>query len=221
MPATPHTGLTPAHRTTNRRLYYPYTQTFMIDRTRAFLRKLRPSLAAAGVLGLLSTLGDWIWENFIPDGAMLPGVIHGVLIFLILALVLGLAAKSRTALRRLLVSLPIAGLLLAAAFYPLAHVLGYLGALVATWITMWLTLALLQHWAREDTEAVQRALLRGLLAGVASGLAFWAISGIWTNPALHDSYPLRIVYWTFAFFPGFLALLWGQPAARTTGKKEE
>ncbi len=188
----------------------------MVDRVRTLLRELRPSLAAAGVLGLLSTLGDWIWARFIPDGAVLPGVIHGVLVFLILALILGLAAKSRTALRRLLLSLPIAGLLLAAAFYPLAHVLGYLGALLATWIAMWLTLALLQRWARDHTEAVQRALLRGLVAAVASGLAFWAVSGIWTDPTIQTSYLLRVVYWTFAFFPGFLALLWAQPAGRSS-----
>ena len=197
----------------------------MVDRKPTFLRKLSPSLAAAGALGLLSTLGDWIWARFIPDGAVLPGVIHGVLVFLALALTLGLAAKPRTALRRLLLALPIAGLLIAATFYPLTRILGYLGALLATWIAMWLTLALLQRWARDPTEALQRALLRGLVAAVASGLAFWAISGIWTNPALHGNYLLRLVYWTFAFFPGFLALLWsqpaGQPANQPAGTKDE
>ncbi len=186
----------------------------MKEPVRTFLRGLTPSLGAAGVLGLLSTLGDWIWARFIPDGAVLPGIIHGVLIFLILALILGLAAKSKKALRRLLLALPIAGLVIAAAFYPLAYVLGYLGSLLATWIAMWLTLAFLQRWARDHDEALQRALLRGIVAALGSGLAFWAISGIWTHPALHASYLLRLAYWIFAFFPGFLALLWAQPTGR-------
>jgi len=189
----------------------PYTGRPMSDRPQTLFQQLLPSLAAAGVLGLVSTLGDWIWAMFIPDGAVLPGIVHGVLIFLIFALVLGVAAQSRMVRRRLLWSLPIAGLVIAAAFFPLAYVLGYLGALLATWVAMWLSLALLQRWARSRSESLQRALARGLFAAVASGIAFWAISGIWTDPALLGNYPLRLIYWSIAFFPGFLALLWGQP----------
>ncbi len=52
-----------------------------------------------------------------------------------------------------------------------------------------------------------RTLLRGVSAAIGSGLAFWAISGIWTDPAADPSYLWRFACWTFAFLPGFLALL--------------
>ncbi len=169
--------------------------------------ELTLALAAAAVLGVVSTVADLIWARFIPDGAVLPGVIHGVLIFALLAVVLGRIAATAGATRRLLATLPIAGLALAAAFYPLARATGYLAALLVTWIGMWLALALLLRWARRDGEALSRALARGLFAALGSGLAFWAVSGMWTDPAAHSSYLLRLVYWTFAFAPGFAALL--------------
>lgn len=170
-------------------------------------RELADVGLAALVLGVFSTFGDWIWARFIPDGAIVPGVAHGLLFFLLIALVLGTAARSHRALKRFLLALPAAGLLLAALFYPLAHAIGYLGALLVTWIGMWLSLALVQRWARGGVETIQRTLVRGLIAAVASCLAFWAVSGMWTAPAAETSYPLRLVYWTFAFLPGLAALL--------------
>ena len=98
-------------------------------------------------------------------------------------------------------------MLLAAVFYPLAGAIGYLGALIVTWVAMWLALAALQRWARGASESLGLTALRGLLAALGSGLAFWAISGIWTNPAANPSYLWRFACWTFAFLPGFLGLL--------------
>lgn len=170
------------------------------------------TLVASAVLGLASAFGDWVWARFLTDGAVLPGVVHGVLLFLLVAVVLGWAAGSGRALARLVLALPAAGLALAAAFYPLASLLGYLGALLATWVGMWLVLALLQRWARGARETAATALARGLLAAVASGLAFWLVSGMWTNPGLELSYPLRFAAWTLAFLPGFASLL--LPAGR-------
>lgn len=149
------------------------------------------------------------------DGAVLPGVVHGILIFALLALVLGWAAGSRRTTRRLLTSLPVAGLLLAAAFFPLAGVLGYLGSLLATWTGMWLALAVLERWARGEGAALSASLARGLLAAIGSGLAFWAVSGMWTDPAFAGGLGLRLFYWTFAFLPGFLALLMGRGPSPT------
>ena len=172
--------------------------------------KVSPSLGSAAVLGALSTVGDWLWASFIPDGAVIPGVVHGLVIFLILAAVLAWAAGTRRAAVRLVPTLPVTGSLIAASFYPLAYLLGYVEALLLSWILMWLTLAVLQRWARERSESVARALVRGTTAALTSGVAFWSISGIWTNPT-EPNYPLRFVFWTFAFLPGFLALLLGQP----------
>lgn len=174
---------------------------------------LRRAAVAALVLGVVSSFGDWLWASFIPDGAVGPGVVHGVVIFLILAVVLGWASGVSGTTRRLLMTLPLAGLLIAAAFYPLALVFEYLGGLLVTWVAMWLALATLFRWARGGGEGLGRALARGGLAASLSGLAFWAISGIWTDPSPEPvSYALRAGYWTFAFFPGFAALLVGQPA---------
>ncbi len=92
----------------------------------------------------------------------------------------------------------------------------YLGALLITWVLMWMTLAFLQRWALQHGETALRALLRGLVAAVGSGLSFWAISGIWTNPSPGEpNHWLRVFYWALAFLPGFLALLVGQPASKS------
>ncbi len=171
---------------------------------------LRRASLSALVLGLVSAFGDWVWAHYIQDGAVLPGVIHGLLIFTLLALVLGIAAGSGLALRRLLPTLPLAGLLIAAAFYPIARVAGYLGALLLTWVAMWITLALLQRWARGGRESHRIAMVRAALAAVGSGIAFWAVSGMWTSPDPDPSYALRALAWSFAFWPGFAALLTGQ-----------
>lgn len=176
-------------------------------------RELAAAAVSALVLAAFSTLGDWIWAAYIADGAVIPGVVHGVLFFLLLALVLGLPVRSAGALGRLLVALPVAGLVLAAVFYPLAHAIGYLGALLVTWVGMWLALAFALRWARERDESGGRALARGLIAATASGLAFWLVSDMWTAPAAATGYPLRFGYWTFAFLPGLLALLVARPPA--------
>ena len=177
---------------------------------------LRAAVAAA-VLGLASTLGDWIWARCLTDGALLPAIAHGVLFFALLAVVLASALGARGALRRLLATLPAVGLLLAAAFYPLAAVLGYLGALIATWVAMWLALAVLAEWARSrgsmaGRPALARALPRGLLAAVGSGLAFWAVSGLWTDPGFAPGYAVRCLLWSGAFLPGIACLLVGREA---------
>lgn len=177
-------------------------------------RQLTAPIGAALTLGALSTAGDWIWARWIADGAIIPGIVHGLLFFAALALVLGWAAGSRQVTNRLLGTLPPTGLVLAAAFYPFARVIGYLGALLVAWTGMWLALALLQRRAKGGEGSVRQAVLRGTAAAVGSGLAFWAVSGMWTRPADETGYGLRFVYWTVAFLPGLLALLSGGARAR-------
>lgn len=176
----------------------------------------RPSLAqdlgavltAALGLGALSAFGDWLWTHYLTDGAIAPGVIHGVIVFLIFAVVLARHAGTRRAWKLLLPSLPLAGLLIAAAFYPIAYATGYLAGLMITWVAMWLVLATLQRIARGKTEDLKLTLGRGALAAVGSGLAFWAVSGMWTQPTPGEpNYALHFVYWSFAFLPGFAALM--------------
>lgn len=175
------------------------------------------ALVAAVALGALSTFGDWLWTHYIPDGAVVPGVLHGVVIFLALAAVLALGTepgRRRTAARDLLLTLPVLGALIAAAFYPIAMATGYLVGLLVTWVAMWLGTAALQRQALGGVEGLGRALARGALAAAGSGLAFWAISGIWTSPSPDGpDYLHHFLSWTFAFLPGFLALLLLQPTA--------
>lgn len=168
---------------------------------------LTHALVAAATLAAVSTLGDWVWARYLRDGDPIAGVVHGAVIFLVLAAVLAWSAGTGRAALKLLAALPVAGVALAAAFYPLARVMGYLGALVVTWVAMWLALSFLQRWARGTAEPFGRTAMRGGLAAVGSGLAFWAISGIWTGSSPAPSYPWRFVCWAFAFLPGFVALL--------------
>ena len=163
------------------------------------------------MLAAVSTFGDWLWTHYIPDGAVVPGVVHGAVIFLILGGVLAWGAGTWRAAARLLPTLPLAGVALAAVFYPLARLTGYVGALLVTWVLMWLTTAGLQRWARGGVESAGRTMARGVVAAVGSGLAFWAISGIWTQPSpTGPNYPWHFISWAIAFLPGFLALLTGQ-----------
>ena len=183
-------------------------------------KQLIAPVAGAVALGALNTLGDWIWAHFLRDGAVLPGVLHGVVIFAALAFVLAASAGTRRAWRVLLPSLPLAGLVIAAAFYPIAMAVGYLNGLLVTWVAMWLSLALLQRIARDRSEQASRSLLRGGLAAVGSGLAFWAVSGMWTQPSPTINYAWHFLCWTFAFLPGFCALLIGWSANETDGPSD-
>lgn len=172
------------------------------------LTGLGAAVGAAAFLGALSTIGDQVWACCIPDGAVVPGVVHGVVVFIALALALGWCAGRPGATRFLLLRLPLAGLVIAGLFYPLAYLFGYLPALIISWALMWLTLAVLLDRARADREADAVVIGRALAAASASGLVFWAISGIWTGPSAEATNLLvRFLQWTFAFLPGFSALL--------------
>ena len=171
------------------------------------MNTLRAPLVSALALGSASALGDWIWARYLTDGAVIPGIVHGVLIFVLLAVIVAANSGFRRTLGRLLATLPLSGALLAAAFYPIAYTLGYVPALVVTWCAMWLLLALLLRWVRGDDPGTQRVVVRGVVAAVASGLAFYCVSGMWTRPDQFDHYGVRLLLWTVAFLPGFLALL--------------
>lgn len=168
-------------------------------------------LGGALTMAAFSTLGDWIWANYLRDGDPVAGVVHGLLIFIILAAAIAAAIGTRLAYRRLLPTMPCIGFLLAAVFYPLAYVTGYIAALLVTWILMWLLTAALTRWAAENDETLARAMQRGGAAALFSGLAFWAISGIWTQPSPGGpNYLWHFCAWTIAFLPGFVALLFGR-----------
>lgn len=170
------------------------------------------ALAAVGAalfLGAVMTAGDFIWQQFAVRHTIVSGMAHGAAMCLCIAAVLG-ARAGRTGAG--LAAGPLIGVLAAGTFYAMAPTLGW-GAMLPAWMLFWICFALLQHWFNKETLA--KALGRGLAAAVLSGLAFYAVSGIWTNPAPGPpNYVLHFAYWSFAFLPGFLALLLGRPSRR-------
>ncbi|MEM8994125.1 MAG: hypothetical protein AAGF23_04955 [Acidobacteriota bacterium] len=175
----------------------------------------------AVLLGAVSTFGDWLWTHYIPDGAVVPGILHGVVVFLVIGLFLASRAVRSGGLperaRQLVWGLPVAGAVIAAAFYPIYGFLdavgyggyrGYLGSLLVTWVAMWGVIAWLHGRARPHSQGAGETASRAALAAVGSGLAFWAISDIWTKAQPGGpNYLWHFACWSFAFLPGFAALL--------------
>ena len=170
------------------------------------------SLVGALLLAALSTLGDYVWARFVTAHRAVFGLAHGTLLLLALGLYLGLLRR-----RPFFGALGGAavGLFAAASFYALARVLG-LGAMFVSWMLLWIGFTGLDARLRGRVPA-REVLVRGLLAAVGSGLAFYAISGIWTNPAAGGPrYAFHFLCWTVAFLPGFAALLVGNAETRDT-----
>jgi hypothetical protein len=159
-------------------------------------------------IGVVSTLGDYMWAEVLrrPHPAW-HGVVHGVILFLCIGLVLG----SHSGKRRLgsLGSAAI-GAAMSIAFYALAPLMGYY-SMFPLWFLFWIALGAL-NLKLSGTMDLKSAAKRGLLAAALSGLAFYLISGIWFpfNPRGWD-YLVHFASWTFAYFPGFAALLWQPP----------
>lgn len=161
------------------------------------------ALIGAVLLGAANTFGDffWAWMNLRHRAA--SGVAHGALLLLCVGLYLGVLTGRPLAGA---IGGVLSGALAAGVFYALAPVLGLL-AMFPAWVAMWLMIGLLDGVALRKGRAGP-ALARGAIAAVASGLAFYAISGIWLRPAPGGPrYLVNFASWTFAFLPGFLALL--------------
>ena len=163
------------------------------------------ALIGAALLGVLSAFYDFLWAYFDVRHRTINGLVHGMTLLSVLGLVLGWAARRPGAG---VAGGAAAGLLAAASFYVFYPVLGYLWGIVAAWIVMWLLFAMLDAWLRGARVIDADVFLRGSLAAVLSGAAFYLVSGMWTDHSTPPNYARNAVYWTFAFFPGFAALLW-------------
>lgn len=192
------------------------------------------ALVASAVLGVASAAGDWIWFHHLTDGAIAPAIVHGLLFFLLLAAVLAATCPDPgRAFQRLVLVLPAAGLVLAAAFYPVAVVLGYAITLLVAWAAMWLCLAFTYRraavarppeatpWRDQEPptrpsvplpESLRVTTLRALIAAIGSGLAFHLVGDMWLAPSPDGPDLLQHSWrWTVAFAPGLLALLVDRP----------
>jgi len=177
-------------------------------------RALRAALGAALLLGVVMTLGDYVWATWHVQHRVAYGVAHGAVMCLCIGAVIGVRT-GRVAAGAL--GGPLIGVAAAGAFYLLAAVMG-MSAMLPAWMLFWILFALLQQ-RMLSAETVPRALGRGGVAALLSGAAFYLISGIWTrhSPGGPD-YPVNFASWSFAFLPGFLTLFWfTRPQTRSNG----
>jgi hypothetical protein len=158
------------------------------------------------LLGALNTFGDFFWEWMNLRHRVAYGVAHGALLLLGLGFYLGILTGRPAAGA---IGGIASGTLAAGVFYALAGMM-HLAAMFPAWVGLWLLIGFLDGVVLRRGGAGQ-ALARGAIAALASGVAFYAISGIWTRPSPDGPhYLVNFASWTFAFVPGFVALLAGR-----------
>lgn len=161
-------------------------------------------MTGALAMACVSTLGDFIWASYISQHRLAYGMAHGMLLFLFVGLFLGTLAKKPVG--GALSGMAIGGIA-ATSFYLLAPSVGY-SIMFVIWFAIWMALGGLHGWLDRRQIDVRSVFGRGALAAAGSGLAFYGVSGIWSpfNPRGWD-YLVHFAAWTFAFLPGFAALL--------------
>ena len=163
------------------------------------MKALREAVAAALLLAVVMTLGDYLWALLRLPHRIAYGVVHGAVMCLVFGMVIGWRA-GRVATGA--IAGPIIGVLAAGLFYALAGPLRFV-ALLPAWMSFWIMFAFLQEWlTRMESPAV--ATVRGVAAALLSGIVFVAISGIWTRGS--PGYHVNLGAWFVAFLPGFVAL---------------
>jgi len=167
---------------------------------------------AMGILGvaLVATLGDYIWYTFGVRHSVAAGIIHGAVLLTAVGAVLGLDAG------RLLKGLPIgtlSGIGGALVYYLLVALVDrrtYGTAIPASWVAMWLLVALLDgRWLRAPyRRSWSEIAARGVLAALLGGLAFFLVMNtLWGRPpATGRNYVVQFAAWVVAWAPGLLAL---------------
>ena len=163
-------------------------------------------------MAAVTTAGDYAWYKFGIRHTMIAGVIHGIVLLATLGAFLGslsgrIAAGAAGGL--------VAGALGALAFYGLARWLG-VGAMFAAWSLVWIGLAAFDARVLRG-ESGSRWIIRGLVAAVAGGVAFYAVSGVWTQHAENPNYGWHFVAWLIAWWPGLAALTFGRRRVADTG----
>jgi hypothetical protein len=166
------------------------------------MRGMAFALVASLCLGAVMTLGDWLWAALQIRHRVASGLVHGALMCLCLGIAVGVRA-GRPAPAAM--AGPVIGVIAAASFYLLAPMLRW-NAMFVAWMLLWILFALLQQ-RLSQRESFGTAVTRGLAAAIVSGVAFYGISGIWTNDShANPNLPWHFAAWTIAFLPGFAAL---------------
>ena len=166
----------------------------------------------AGILGvaLVATLADYTWYTLQVRHSITTGIIHGAVLLTAVGAVLGLDAG------RVLKGLPIgtvSGVGGALIYYLLIALVDrrtYGTAIPASWVGMWLLVALLDgRWLRAPQRRPWGEIaIRGMLAAIVSGIAFYLVMNtLWGRPpATGRNYLLQFAAWAVAWAPGLLAL---------------
>ena len=172
-----------------------------------------------GILGvaLVATLADYTWYTLHVRHNMATGIIHGAVLLTAVGAVLGLHAG------RLVKGLPIgalAGIGGALTYYLLVALVDsrtYGSAIPASWIVLWLILAVLDgRWLRAPERRPWRVIaIRGALAALLSGAAFFMVmTTLWGRPpASGRNYAVQFCAWVVAWAPGLLALTLGKASS--------
>jgi hypothetical protein len=165
------------------------------------------ALLGALLLAAASTLADAVWAHWILRHRPIYGLIHGSLLLLVFGVYLGVVGRTMRSFLLGLLGGPAAGLAAASSYYLLARFLRY-SAMFAAWAFLWVLLGILARFVIPGGQSWRETLLRGIAAALLSGLAFYGISDIWLNhPPGGPNYLYNYLCWTWAFLPGFLALL--------------
>jgi hypothetical protein len=161
-------------------------------------------------VALVATAGDYTWYTLHVRHGIVPGIIHGAVLLTAVGAVLGLDAG------RVLRGLPIgalAGVGGALIYYLLVALVDrrtYGSAIPASWVAMWLLVALLDgRWLRAPQRRPWGEIaMRGVLAAMLSGLAFFLVlNTLWGRPpATGKNYFVQFAAWVVAWSPGLLAL---------------
>jgi hypothetical protein len=145
-------------------------------------------------------------------------VLHGALLLTVAGGVLGVAAG------RTLRGLPIGtisgvgGALAYYAIVALTNGSAYGAAIPASWVVMWLLMAVLEgRWLRApECRSWREIAARGIAAAVLGAIAFYLVLGtLWGAPPPGGrNYAVQFAAWAFAWAPGLLALGAGRPRRR-------
>jgi hypothetical protein len=170
------------------------------------------AVIASLLLGTAMTLGDFAWAVLHIRHRVVYGLVHGAMMCLCLGLAVGIRAGNP---RLGGLAGPVIGVIAAGTFYLLSPALRW-NAMFPAWMLLWILFGVLQHRLR-PSEPMTRAIVRGAVAAIFSGIAFYLVSGIWTQDS-HESpnLPWHFAGWSLAFLPGFIALFWKNPGARAT-----
>ena len=170
-------------------------------------KNFKNPLFAALAMGVICTLGDFLWAWWQIPHKTVYGIVHGALMCVCVGAILGfLAGGGRAALIGAGLCLS-AGILISAAFYPLYEWIGN-GAMFLCWMLLWLAFALVHRRLVGSGESLGRVSVRGLLTALTSASGFYPVYLLWTNPPDGDYY-LFLAAWTVAFLPGFFCLMVG------------